>query len=102
MCNNLRGRVYNTLKVKGYKKNIKTEKILGASFKVVKSHIENQFKDGMNWNNNTRKGWHIDHIIPISSAKTEEELIKLFYYKNLQPLWARDNRKKGNKIKFQK
>ena len=52
----------------------------------------------MSWDNYGLHGWHIDHIIPISSAKTEEELYKLFYYTNLQPLWAIDNIKKGNKI----
>ena len=41
---------------------------------------------------------HIDHIIPLSSAKTEDELYKLCHYTNLQPLWAKDNMKKGKKI----
>ena len=49
----------------------------------------------MTWNN--RSEWHIDHIIPLSSAKTEEELYKLFHYTNLQPLWAKDNLIKGKK-----
>ena len=52
----------------------------------------------MNWEN--RNLWHVDHIIPLSSAKTEEELVKLCHYTNLQPLWAEDNLKKSNKIYY--
>ena len=42
--------------------------------------------------------WHLDHIIPLAIAKTEEEIIKLNHYTNFQPLWAIDNLKKGAKI----
>jgi len=52
----------------------------------------------MSWKNYGRKGWEIDHIIPLSSATTKEELIKLCHYTNLQPLWWWENLEKGNKI----
>jgi len=52
----------------------------------------------MNWKNHGKFGWHIDHIIPLSSAKTDEEVFKLCHYKNLQPLWAFENLSKGDKI----
>ena len=52
----------------------------------------------MCWDNYGKFGWHIDHIIPLSSASSEEEIFKLCHYTNLQPLWAFDNLSKGNKI----
>lgn len=94
----LRTAVYQAFKAKFWNKNNSTNKILGGSFEDIKKHIESQFKIGMNWDNYTKHGWHIDHIIPLASAKTEEELIKLCHYTNLQPLWCHENWKKSNKI----
>ena len=79
------------------KKNTSFE-IIGCTPQELKIHLENKFLDGMNWLNYGKYGWHIDHIIPLSSAKNEEDLYKLFHYTNLQPLWATDNLKKKNKI----
>lgn len=96
----LRGRTGTILKHKGYKKNTKTETILGASFDICKLHIEKKFTKGMNWSN-YGKGegrWNIDHKIPLASANTEEDLIKLCHYTNLQPLWETENMKKSDKI----
>ena len=70
--------------------------MLGADYETAFNHIESRFKDGMTWDNQGE--WHIDHIVPLASATTEEELIKLCHYTNLQPLWAEDNLKKGDKI----
>jgi hypothetical protein len=44
------------------------------------------------------KTWDIDHIIPITTAKTEDDVYRLNHYTNLQPLWAEDNMKKGDKL----
>ena len=41
---------------------------------------------------------HIDHIVPISTASTEEEVIALNHFTNLRPMWARDNMVKGAKV----
>lgn len=79
-------------------KSKSSEEIIGCSYKEYKSHLEQQFTDGMTWDNYGLKGWHVDHIIPLSSAKTEDELIKLFHYTNTQPLWSDENLKKSNKI----
>jgi len=80
----------------GFTKKSRSYEILGCSFDYFKNHIESKFTDGMTWEN--RSKWHIDHIIPISSAKTEAEILKLNHYTNLQPLWAADNIRKGNKM----
>jgi len=92
----LRSRTSKALKNKGYKKSSQTHEMLGVDWEVCKAHIERQFKKGMKWSNYGE--WHIDHIIPLVSAKNEKELIKLCYYRNLQPLWAFDNMSKCAKI----
>lgn len=93
---NLRNRLCSVLKYKKWNKNNSFRQYIGCSLEELKSHLENQFTEGMAWDNHGK--WHIDHIIPLSSANTEEELYKLCHYTNLQPLWAIDNMKKSNKI----
>ena len=84
------------LQNKGYTKRSRTHEILGCSFIEFKEHLEKQFVNGLSWEN--RSEWHIDHVIPLASAKTEEEVIRLNHYTNLQPLWAADNLKKRDKM----
>jgi hypothetical protein len=93
---NVRGRLYKYLSVKNIRKNNKTFDVVGLTPPELLIYLEKQFKDNMSWNNYGE--WHIDHIIPLSSAKTEEEIYVLCHYTNLQPLWAEDNLKKSNKI----
>jgi hypothetical protein len=83
-----------------YKKGKKTEQILGCTVKEFIQHLQNQFTEGMTLENHGKgQGyWNIDHIIPISSAKTEEEIYKLNHYTNFQPLWWEENMAKGKKI----
>ena len=54
----------------------------------------------MTWANNSPKGWHVDHIIPLSRLNknsSEEDIKKITHYTNLQPLWAEENMRKFNK-----
>ena len=53
----------------------------------------------MNWDNyglyepnKLNYGWDMDHIIPLKTGKTEEDIIKLNHYSNLQPLCSYTNR----------
>lgn len=72
---------------------------LGCSVSELKTYLESKFLPGMAWDNHTQFGWHIDHIIPLSSFNltNREELLKACHYTNLQPMWAQDNLSKSNK-----
>lgn len=93
-----RDRTIKAFRSKNIKKNSNTRELLGIDWDGLKEYIEKQFTEGMTWDNHTVDGWHIDHIIPLSSAKTEKELTNLCHYKNLQPLWAFENLSKGSNI----
>ena len=77
-----------------------TVDFLGCSINKLKSHIEKKFINGMTWKNHGLFGWHIDHIIPLDSfdLTNHKQLAQACHYTNLQPLWAKDNLKKGIKI----
>lgn len=89
-------RIRSGFRNNGFIKKSYTEQILGCSCEFFKEYIESQFTEGMSWDN--RSEWHLDHIVPISYANTEEEVIRLNHYTNFQPLWAIDNMSKNNKI----
>jgi hypothetical protein len=98
LSKNIRTLISNTFKIKLYTKKSKTHKILGCSYDEFKIYLESKFEDWMTWENRglyngeLNYGWDIDHIIPISSAKTEEDIIKLNHYTNFQPLCSYTNR----------
>lgn len=94
---NMRKCVGRYLKKVGVNKDNHTFEFIGCSPEFLREYITKGFTDGMDWENYGK--WHIDHVIPLCSAKNENELIKLFHYTNLQPLWATDNISKGGKIK---
>lgn len=76
-------------------KCMRTQEIIGCTYEELKLHIEQQFTEGMNWDNYGINGWHVDHIKPLAMASTEEEIILSNHYTNLQPLWCLDNLSKG-------
>tara|TARA_Y100000296_G_C5096260_1_gene217526 strand:+ start:63 stop:851 length:789 start_codon:yes stop_codon:yes gene_type:complete len=97
----IRSRIHEVLKAKGKRKALSSLEYLGVpNIDFLKRHLESQFKPGMNWQNNTIRGWHIDHIIPCSSFNFNDinEIKKCWHYTNLQPLWAIDNIRKSNKF----
>lgn len=101
---NIRSLIANSIKKRGYRKNSKTQDILGCTPEFFKQHLESLWEPWMNWDNyglyngQSNYGWDIDHIIPITIGLTENEVIKLNHYTNLQPLCSYNNRyvKKNN------
>lgn len=73
--------------------------LLGCPLEEFRVRLESKFKSGMSWNNYGRQGWHIDHIRPCASFDlTDPEQQKIcFHFSNLQPLWAIDNMRKGDR-----
>lgn len=73
-------------------------KLVGCTLLELRSHLANQFKRGMSWDNYGK--WHVDHIIPISkfNLSDPEHQRRCFHYLNLQPLWAVHNIQKGDTI----
>lgn len=85
-------------------KKADTEKnrlLVGCTVEQLRAHFESLFSDGMNWENHGTHGWHIDHIVPcvMFDLMDEQQKYKCFHYTNLQPLWAKDNRRKGASIR---
>ena len=74
-------------------------KSIGCATHELRRHLESKFTEGMSWDNYGLKGWEIDHIKPLSSfdLSDSEQFKKACHYSNLQPLWVKDNRSKGQK-----
>ncbi len=98
MIKNLRSGLYTAMN--GTSKPKKTMELLGCTREHFIHHLASQFTDGMNWKNYGVHGWHIDHMQPISlfDHNDPEQVAVCWHYTNLQPLWAKDNIRKSNKV----
>lgn len=93
--------ISHSLTKNGHIKSDTTVSILGCSILDFHRYIESKFESWMNWQNHgnwngqpteINTAWDIDHIIPISSASSEEDVIRLNHYTNFQPLCSFTNR----------
>jgi len=92
----IRTLISQSFKYQYTKKAKKTIEILGCSYDEFKFYIESQFTEEMYWENYADY-WQLDHKIPISWAKNEEEVYELNHYTNFQPLFWKENISKGNR-----
>lgn len=95
---NIRNSINMSFKNSSFKKETNTSNILGCTFEDFKKYLESKFEPWMSWENHglyngeLSHGWDIDHIIPLSTAETKEDIVKLNHYTNLQPLCSFVNR----------
>lgn len=96
LLSNLRGRLFRTV-IGEYRSKTITD-LLGCDILKVRQHLESQFEEGMSWENYGE--WHIDHIIPCSRFDfinpTHQKIC--FNWRNLQPLWGKDNNSKRDSL----
>jgi len=95
-CNTNRQRVWRYLWF-GAPEGSATHRMIGCTPQEFRDHLQAKFRDGMNWSNYGGL-WEIDHIIPLVSAKTVQEVERLGHYTNLQPLLISENVAKGVRI----
>lgn len=95
---NIRRRIQSVVHSTGGRKSASTRKLTGCEPYQLQAHLEIQFKDGMNWEN-YGKVWHVDHKRPCCSfdLTDPQQQRECFSYKNLQPLFAKDNLQKSGK-----
>lgn len=91
--------INDAFRSKSCKRNTKIIEILGCSIDEFKLYLESKFESWMTWDNHGlyekdkfNVGWDIDHIIPISKASNEDDILKLSHYSNFQPLCSKINR----------
>lgn len=97
VCTNLYHNEYSLIRksLLGYINN--AESFLGCSIDEFTEYIESQFEPGMTWENWSKDGWHLDHIIPLSLIDESNKHI-IHNYRNFRPLWAKDNHRKNNSL----
>lgn len=96
----IRSFIWKSLNRKSIIKSDETLNILGCSYEFLERYLKQTYYNNYGVDYDSSIKVHIDHIIPLATAKNEEEVIKLCHYSNLQLLKAEDNLKKGDKLNW--
>ena len=96
---NLRTGLRSAIKAQNATKVSSAIRDCGLTSADLCAYIESLWKPGMDWSNYSYRGWHVDHIRPLSSfdLRDPEQQKIACHYTNLQPLWAEENFKKSDK-----
>jgi len=82
---------------RGVKKAGKVIEVIGCTAEDFKVHLIQTALTNYGWWTD-RTEYHIDHILPLASAKTRDEVTALTHYTNLQLLTPEDNMHKSSKV----
>ena len=96
LMENLKRRIRQVVNQYKFDKTNLSNEMLGIDREGLQIYFEKRFRDGMTWDNYGAH-WVVDHILPIDTIKTYEDLVRLSHYTNLQPLLRKENMSKGKK-----
>lgn len=96
-CRNV---IYKSFARKGLVKWRLAEDITGLPTDKLCEHLLETYRKlyGKDWDG--REKVHIDHIVPLATATSEEDVVRLCHYSNLQLLKAFDNLSKHDKTDY--
>ena len=93
--NQMNNLIYYSFKRKRkYRKTSKATKIFGCDWNTFYNYLLQTFKNNYGYEYNETIDVQVDHIIPLCTAKTIEDVIKLNHFSNLQLLTSKDNKEK--------
>lgn len=97
---NIRNMISSAFRKKRFKKSKKLEEICQCNINELVEYLIKTYENNYNeqWSWEYLNNIHIDHITPLATAKTEEDVIMLNIYTNLQLLKKEDNLEKGAKL----
>jgi len=77
-----------------------SSRFLGCTVSALVEKLEGRMTEGMDWNNRSPTGWHIDHIVPLAAFDLRKisHVRKACHHSNLRPCWASENLKKSDII----
>ena len=90
----IRHLIWLSFQRKNFKKKNLVSEILGCTEEEAQEHLYKTFFDNYGYEYDGKEDVHIDHIVPLAKADTEEEVKRLCHYTNLQLLKAKDNLQK--------
>ena len=94
----IRNCIRNSFVRKGLVKSKKTEQIVGIHLDDLYYYLLDTFEKNYGYKWDEKEEVHIDHKTPLSTANTEEDVIQLCHYTNLQLLKGEDNLEKSDRL----